>query len=93
MKGLSGFLTGIVAFIVTFVVLVVVGMYCLIAGEPNLKLLYASLAAFATMLILGAISYADEKHWISFPNSLYDTLGPGWVILSAVVAIIVYIKA
>ncbi len=93
MQGLSGFFTGIVAFIVTLVVLVVVGIYCLIADDPNIKLLYASLAAFATMLMLGGISYAQEKHWISFPNSLYDTLGPGWAILSAVVAIIVYIYA
>ena len=49
MKGLGGFLMGIGGFIVSLVILVLVGLYCLIASQPNLSLLYAALVQCGIM--------------------------------------------
>ena len=90
MKGLEGFLIGLGVWAATFVVLLITGIYCLIADTPNLSLLYASLAAFGVMCIFGFITYADDHQWLDFPNSLYDTLGTVFPLTAAVAGIVVF---
>ena len=93
MKGLSGFIQGVVGFVVTIVILILVGLYCLIASQPNLKLLFAALAMFGVMLIFWLMTWADDRGILDFRNSLYDTLGPLFIGLALVAAVTVYVMA
>ena len=92
MRGLGGFIFGFGAIAVSFLILVMVGIYCVIASEPNLRLLYAAIGAFVTMLVFLTIAYLQDYGILDFRSEVFDVLGPFFIILSIVVAIVVYAK-
>lgn len=93
MSGLSGFLFGIGATVISFILFLISFIYSLLAKKPNIKIVYASASAFVTMLgYIGFLYIADDKHLINFPNKYYDVLGPGWTIAAVMIALYVLVK-
>ena len=94
MSGLSGWLFGIGATVISFMLFLISIIYFLLAKDPNIKIVYASVSAFITMLFYIGFSYmADEKQWIYFPNRYYDVLGPVWTMAAVVIALYVFVNA
>lgn len=92
MKGLSGFIFGIIATIVSLIICLVVGLYVVLVNDPNMSLFYAAFTEFVTMLGFILLTYIDDKGWISFRNSRYDVIAPVWIFMAVLFAIVVYIK-
>ncbi len=89
MPGLTGWLIAMAVIALYLVILLLVGIYCLIAREPNLSLLYAVLGALATMLLYFALDPLNELG-IPIRRSYHDVIVPVLFASSIVVAIIVY---
>jgi len=90
MAGLVGLIITYLFVIITILIFVTVGVYSLFANIPNWKMIYASLAAALTMLVLAFLFYADDYGWLDIPNKLFDVLGVIWPILAIVIAVVVY---
>ncbi len=92
MKGLTGFVYGSIAAVVAFILCVLVGVIALFVGGESWRLFFAVLAAFITMLGFIALIYIEDRGWVDFQNSYYDTLGPVWIFAAVLIAIFVFIK-
>jgi bacteriorhodopsin len=91
MSGLSGWVFGVGATVVAFILWLLVLLSLAFIKEPDMRYFYAMSSGFLTMLSFIGLTHMDEKHWINFPNSYYDVLGPAWVIAAVIITFSVLI--
>lgn len=91
MSGLSGWVFGVVATVVAFILWILTAFILAFIQEPDMRFFYAVSSGFLTMLSFIGFIHMDEKHWINFPNSYYDVLGPAWTVAAIIITFCVLI--
>ena len=91
MQGLNGFLYGLFAAAVSFLLSIAAAILALTVGGLAVQVFYATLVGFATMLVFVLLMIFKDKGWIDFHNSYLDILAPIWMILAIVFMIMTFL--